>query len=198
MKKTLTILAVLLVAAFAVFAENGATSGDAISQTVTLTAEIATEADFNYSLAFEGSDGTYKTLTETTQGAIDDGFDPSSSNTVNFKLSQNDRVNFNGSAGVTFNIGFTPWTLDAVTSDHTDLQKNEISISALVLVALSNDETHNYNVELSTETNSVTANYTRGVTDATDLFTFEASWEENNNLEAGDYTATVFVSYTAI
>jgi len=208
MKKTLIILTVLLVAAFAVFAET-ITDPD---QTVTLTSTILPKTDFAYVLGYSASAGSYTPWTSDPEI----GVDPASDGQYYFNVVLGDKVNLG--EGVTsshsLDIDVTDFILNLEAGGQmaspNDNQFNNVTVSTPVTtlsslsandvdekvvvtpVAATNNAT---SVSQSTSVNLV---YSQGVTSAaTELFTFNVEWTGHENLEAGTYTSTVTLSYTA-
>ena len=87
MKKTLTILAVLLIAAFTVFAVEG--------NTITLNSTVSADIDYSFILA-ETSTGTY---------------DAAAAGSASFEVTSDESVNFaTNPSAITIAVSVTPWT----------------------------------------------------------------------------------------
>jgi len=189
MKKTLIILTIFLVAAFAVFA------ADTTTELVSLTSIIPEEQDFTLGLGYT-TDGTNFTYLGEDGTATIAGFNAGVLNTVDFRVKQAVRINVTDVTAFDFGIAVSDWVQDGVTSPETN-QTNEVSISAFAGVETTIDPTHNVSVGVSGQTSTVT--YTKGVTIAdTPIATFTVAWGNDGDLEAGNYTSNVTLSYTAV
>ena len=198
MKKTITILLVLLVAAFAVFA---------LDQTLTLQSAIDDQVDFTYGLGYKLSTGiTYNYLSESaltaTLGTLESTspLNPGAAQTVNFKVRQDKRINVNAATSYTFSVAATAWVLNGVEEGVAlnAQQTNAVTLGSYVnLVPGNTDNLHN--VAITNDTGTVTVAYAKGITDSlTELVTFNATWPARTDLEAGIYTSTVTLTYTAV
>ena len=196
MKKTITILLVLLVAAFAVFA--------VVNETVTLTSTIKPEVAYAFELGYGDSataaTGTYLTSSSTT-GSL--GFSADTEDTAYFDVRQGARLNLGSGVtqGYNLTVTVTDWLLAGTGT--TANQTNGITMKALSLASYTDD---NHNVAITStagitdgKTATVKVDYSAGITDEnSNLFTFQADWENDANLEAGSYSATVILSYETV
>ena len=87
MKKTLTILSILLIAAFTIFAT-------AEGNTIILNSTVAADTDYTFKLA------------ETSTGP----YDASAAETASFKVTSDESVNFaSNPSAITISVSVTPW-----------------------------------------------------------------------------------------
>ena len=203
MKKTLTILTVLLLAAFAVFAE-------ASVQDVTLKSTIEATTDFSYGLGYKLSTvgGTanenYTFLSETVAAADFEGFDAGAATTTNFIVKQDNRINIatdSTTKTYTLNIGVSEqWELVGGTA--TANESNALILENIQPVTQTTDDLHNVSVTatvVADNASTITATYADGITDIdTQLLTFDVRWGTDGNLKAGNYEATVTLSYEMV
>jgi len=206
MKKTITILLVLLVAAFAVFAATP------ISQIVNLDSSIAEATGFSYKLNYTGTGSAGTTVnvdtTVASATATESNFNPAVAGTVSFTLTHINRVNLLSAAGYEFDVNITDWIqLDADEDQLTTTNPNQVNETSLENFSgrtyNNNDNLHAVTVTAAETTNTHTfdnikVDYAKGITEAsTKLFSFDVKWVNDPNLEAGDYRSIVTLSYTA-
>jgi len=168
MKKTLTILAVLLVAAFAVFAGEEGNS-------ITLNSTVAPAKDYLFTLA-ETNAPTSGKYVITTSGTA--SFEVTSDNVVNFGTNP---------AAIDIAITVSDWYGTALH------EGNAITIGTTVAGTTLPEGT-----TVAVDTAKFTVDFDSNYNEAFTVGTFSVSWGAESTLAADSYTATVTIAYTQV
>jgi len=169
MKKTLTILAVLLVAASTIFAMvSDPTEGN----TVTLYSTVSPETDYLFNL---------NSKTGTT------GYNAAVAGTADFEITSDNIMNF-GSApdAIGISISVTPWVGDNLN------EENALSIVSTTVLA------QDSRAEVNSSNNGFTVEFTAGYNSTFHVGTFSVGWDDKETLAADDYKSTITIAYTQI
>jgi len=170
MKKTLTILAVLLLVASTLLAMGPSTVSE--GNTVTLFSTVSPETDYLFKLA---------STTGTT------GYNAAAAGTADFKITSDNIMNF-GSAPdpIDISISVTPWVGDNLNEENA-LSITSSSVLSTDSRAAVNSSNDGYSVE-----------FTAGYNATFDVGTFSVGWSDKETLAADDYKSTITIAYTQI
>jgi len=169
MKKTLTILAVLLVATSTIFSMVVLpTEGN----TITLNSTVTPETDYLFTLA-------------ATTGT--EGYNAAASGTAAFKITSDNIMNFaSDTAPIDIAISVSDWYGTNLHEGNT-LSITSTSVSASDSRATVNNTKDGYSVD-----------FTAGYNTTFEVGTFAVNWADKTTLAADNYTATVTIAYTQV